>query len=381
MASIQADIYSRSTAPPVGWIPIINQKSPALNVTLSEEYARQLLQLGSIFIYLADTDILLTGHNWYDYFPGSGGGGGGGGGEGYSKAEVDQKIAAVNRRIQDLNSNKANKSDVYTKQQIDDGWYNKDDIDELIGHGGGGAAVWSKDVTASETIGMVTPGKKYLKDSPLEVALEDVISKYTKPGVTLAITPSTTLYDAVSGSIDSIKLTAVVKKNTDPITVVTFKIGSNTVQTITNNVANGGTFTFTYTPSTPIKTNTSFTATATDGKQTATSTINVVFIGRSYYGTMGSDVSQPTAAQIQALNTTLKNSKGYSYQHINMTYGKVVYAYPKSLGALTSIKDPVNNINYTDTFARTEVTIDGIAYYCYTQIDPSAATDVRIDFA
>ena len=76
MNSIKADIYSRSTDQPNKWIPVINQWSPAIDVTLTEDYARKLLQIGSIFIYIHGTDILLTGRNWYDYFPGKGGGGG-----------------------------------------------------------------------------------------------------------------------------------------------------------------------------------------------------------------------------------------------------------------------------------------------------------------
>ena len=63
-----------------------------------------------------------------------------------------------------------------------------------------------------------------------------------------------------------------------------------------------------------------------------------------------------------------------------MTYGKVVYAYPKSLGTLTKIMDNENNVNYTTSFARTELTIDNIDYYVYTQIDPSAADNIKIDF-
>ena len=118
MASIQADIYSRSTAPPVGWIPIINQKSPALNVTLSEEYARQLLQLGSIFIYLADTDILLTGHNWYDYFPNSGGGGG------VTPAQVQAMIdSSIDSSVSDSSTNAIQNKSI--KSYVDTGLADK----------------------------------------------------------------------------------------------------------------------------------------------------------------------------------------------------------------------------------------------------------------
>lgn len=235
-------------------------------------------------------------------------------------------------------------------------------------------------LVATVDIGKVTNGTTYPTGTPLETIIRDMLIKYQKPTVSLAITPSTTLYDAVTGSISSIKLTAVVKKNTKPVTQVRFIVANNVVNTITTGVANGGTFTYTYTPSTPITSNITFSASTTDGQETSTSSINVVFIGKSYYGTVNSDISEPTEAQVKALNNTLKNSKSYTYLGITMTFGKVVYAYPKSLGVLSKIMDTVNNLNYTDNFARTEKTIDGIAYYVYTQIDPSAAENIQLSF-
>ena len=64
-----------------------------------------------------------------------------------------------------------------------------------------------------------------------------------------------------------------------------------------------------------------------------------------------------------------------------MDYGNVVYAYPAIFQNLSSIKDLVNNINYTSSFTKTTVTVDGISYNCYTQNDPSASTDVQLTFA
>ena len=61
--------------------------------------------------------------------------------------------------------------------------------------------------------------------------------------------------------------------------------------------------------------------------------------------------------------------------------GKVYYAYPTSFGALTSIKDLVNNLNYTTSFTQSTVSVDGMDYYVYLQIDPAAATNVELTFA
>lgn len=378
MASINLDILSKTTNPQQ-WIPVLSISAPVYDYLVSEEDARQLIQIPSLWIYIAGTKITLSGNNWYDYFPGGGGGGGGGGGDTYSKGEIDQKVGRLQTRITSVENSKADKTSVYTKTETDSKFYNKTQIDQMIASGS--PVLKEPKLVASETIGIITPGKTYEPGTELEKILRDILTKYTKPTISLVIDPSATLYDAVTGSISKMKMTTVVRKNTKNIVNVKFFVGTAEVHGITSGVANGGTFTFTYTPSTPIKQNTTFKVSTSDGESVVSASTTVVFIGKTYYGTMDSNVSQPTAAQIKALNTTLKNSRNYNYQHINMEYGKVVYAYPKSLGALTSIKDPVNNINYTDTFARTEVTIDDIAYYCYTQIDPSAAADVQINFA
>lgn len=383
------DIYSRYTYNEWNWVPApISQKSPVKDYELSLEAFLILMNFPQLWIYAAGTKIPINMSNIKDYYPeyDSGSSGGGGGGttiEGYTKAQVDAKISSLNSKITTLDSKKANATSVYTKTEVNNNFYNKTEIDTMLSESStssGGSAVLTQDLVASETIGVITPGKTYTKGTDLETIIRDILIKYTKPSISLAINPSTTLYDAVTGSITSVTLTAVVKKNTKDVVNVKFYIDDSVVQTITVNVKNGGTFTYQYKPTLPIKKSIKFSASTADDQSTVTSNVNVVFIGKSYYGTVGPDISQPTEAQVKALNNTLKNSKAYTYSGITMTYGKVVYAYPASLGNLTKIMDNVNNVNYTDSFARTQITIDGINYNVYTQIDPSAATDVKIDF-
>ena len=90
----------------------------------------------------------------------------------------------------------------------------------------------------------------------------------------------------------------------------------------------------------------------------------------------------PTEAQIKALqNFTLKGVKGFKYNDISFDYNKVVYAYPASFGDLESIKDVENNVNYTNSFTKTNVTVDGITYVYYTQNDASQAVAINLTFA
>ena len=81
------------------------------------------------------------------------------------------------------------------------------------------------------------------------------------------------------------------------------------------------------------------------------------------------------------MNGVLKDTKNYVYDGITTDWGKVCYAYPSSFGNLSSIKDMVNNLNYTTEFTKTTLTVDGIEYVCYTQTNASAATDIEITFA
>ena len=87
--TIQVDVIQRGSVEPNGWIPIINQWSPAEGVSVDENTARQLLQIGSLFVYISGTQTLLTGRNFREYFPD---GGGGGGGEGDKSRYTVEKV-------------------------------------------------------------------------------------------------------------------------------------------------------------------------------------------------------------------------------------------------------------------------------------------------
>jgi hypothetical protein len=235
-------------------------------------------------------------------------------------------------------------------------------------------------LTANTPIGSVTNGKTYPKGTTLETIIRDMLISYTPPSISLTTTPSTKLYDIVEDTVSTILLKATATKKSNPITKVSFSVGSTVVNEITARVAGGGSFQYQYTPETPINTDTTFKATVTDGKQTATSTFAIKFVAKSYYGICDANVSDPDATTIKGGTSVLKDTKNLTYSNITTNWGKVFYAYPKSFGALTYIKDEVNNINYFDSFQRSEKKVDGIDYYCYTLTDPTAAENNQIVF-
>ena len=237
-------------------------------------------------------------------------------------------------------------------------------------------------LTCSVAMGNIVSGTTFPKGTPLEEIVRQMLTQYIKPTVNLVLNPSTTLYDKIEDSVSSITLNAIVTKKTSDIAKVEFYVNNTLAHTITSNVVNGGTFPYIYSPATPINDNTTFRVVVTDiedGEGTMSKAIE--FCGKSYYGIVSADLNVPSESVIKALNSTLKNTKKFVYEGITTDWGKVCYAYPKSMSDLVSIKDEVNSFNYTNSFAKNTVTVDGIEYLVYTQIDASSASNVQITFA
>ena len=238
----------------------------------------------------------------------------------------------------------------------------------------------TKPLTCTVAIGTITNGKNYPAGTSLEQIIRDMLISYSPPAITLTTSPATKLYDIVTESITAILLKVAVTKKTQNIKKIQYFVDSTLLHEETSGVEGGGSFSYQYTPATPIKTDVTFKATATDGKQTSTSTVIIKFVGKSYYGVCDASVSDPDETTIKGGTSVLKDTRTLNYTGITTNWGKVFYAYPKSFGALTYIKDEVNNINYFDSFQRSEVTVDGIDYWCYTLIQPTAAEDNQITF-
>lgn len=235
-------------------------------------------------------------------------------------------------------------------------------------------------LTCTVAIGTITNGKTYPAGTSLEQIIRDMLISYSPPAITLTTSPATKLYDIVTESITAILLKVAVTKKTQNITKIQYFVDSTLLHEETSGVEGGGSFSYQYTPATPIKTDVTFKATATDGKQTSISTVIIKFVGKSYYGVCDASVSDPDETTVKGGTSVLKDTRTLNYTGITTNWGKVFYAYPKSFGALTYIKDEVNNINYFDSFQRSEVTVDGIDYWCYTLIQPTAAEDNQITF-
>lgn len=245
--------------------------------------------------------------------------------------------------------------------------------------GSGGAL--EEDLTATVDIGSVKAGKKYPKGTSFESILRDILIKVEAPSVSIAFTPDKTIYDVVNDKVSLVTIKATVGKKTYLVKSVKFYVGTELLENKETGVADGGTFSYSYTPSVPMDKTTTFKVVVDDVEGNTKSTESTIsFVGKSYYGFVAPTTTVPTEDEIKAQGTTLKLTKGYVYKNITCDYNKVIYAYPSSMGALTSIRDEINNLSYFNSFRKDTVTVDGIEYFVYTQINAAAANNVELTF-
>lgn len=116
-----------------------------------------------------------------------------------------------------------------------------------------------------------------------------------------------------------------------------------------------------------VTTNTTYTVKASKSGVTVQGSTSAIFVNPSYFGAVAVGFT-PTEDTIKALTKSVKNGKGYTGT-VTLTNQKVCYAYPKSMGALTAIKD-ANNFEYLQSYTRSEVTVWDEVYYVYVLTDP-----------
>lgn len=234
-----------------------------------------------------------------------------------------------------------------------------------------GAAL-ADDLDCNVSIGSVKIGDKFLAGTSLETIIRKMLTVYQKPAVSIVIVPTKTVYDVVTETLSSIEIQVIASKKSKDITKIEWKSGNTVISTKTAGVADGGTFPFTYTPGTPINETTKFSVAVSDDESSSVAEVTVSFVANSYWGIVGESVSSPVESDIKALaNKELKTKKGLTYSDILMTNSRIVYAYPKSFGALTSIVSK-EGYDYMSSYSQTTVTVDGIDYYCYTLKDPAS---------
>lgn len=131
---------------------------------------------------------------------------------------------------------------------------------------------------------------------------------------------------------------------------------------------------------TQVTTNTTYVVKATVGDETLSKTLYARFYSPRYWGVVGKDF-EPIEATIKGLQKlSISSSRSYSRSGISLVDQKICYAYPKSFGALTAIKDG-NNFDNLGSYAQSEITVDGVAYYVYLMKDPVSGDGITQNYS
>ena len=243
------------------------------------------------------------------------------------------------------------------------------------------AVHYTNETPIIQAIGGIKVGTTFT-DVPVTEMLTKILYPYTKPTASISVAPNGGVYEkGLSVSVTSLKATAT-KKSSDIASVVV-KQGSTTLTTITEGVANGGTFNALPESGVTLTANTTFSATVTDvdeGSTTANSSA-FTFVDPYYYGVVADGASN-TSDLVKGLtkDVKVKGSKSYSYT----TSGDcMVIAYPASYGELKSALDP-NAFENITSFTKHEVVVTcesgEVNYFVYVKT-PSTVSDFVMKYS
>lgn len=246
------------------------------------------------------------------------------------------------------------------------------------GEGGSGDASLESAVTSNLAVGAITSGTTLEQGTTFTQFVQKLLITEIAPTISFSISKSG---NVVYGGSYTETLTVTVSNmgTAKSITKVEWYEGNT-------KVGESATSPYTFTMPTATTDTTTFKATITyvksnDASESTTKTASINFYYNKFYGGV-SDLN-PSEATVEALSTALGTGRGGTYS-FTVTAGRICYAYPKSLGALTSIKDG-NGFSLFDSFTRTEqsYTQNGttVAYYRYVLTDATTVASYSVIFA
>lgn len=165
--------------------------------------------------------------------------------------------------------------------------------------------------------------------------------------------------------------TITVRWNTteagDTITPTTVSLNNGTLDpSVTSKVFND------------VSTNTTYTVKVSNSYEEVSGSTTARFVNPNYFGVV-SATEEVTSDIILGFSELIRGSKSYTGT-TSLNNQRTVYAYPKSFGALTSIKD-ANNFDYINSYTRSELEINGETYYVYVLTSPTSITTFKQIYA
>ena len=210
---------------------------------------------------------------------------------------------------------------------------------------------------------------EYVNDAVGSATVEEALNKlisdyyYVKPSInSFTATPNGGIFEV--GHIVSAPITFNWSYNKD-ITTQTLTgctLADETVRTATYD--------------TDITTNKTFTLTASDGKNNVSKSISYTFVNPYYTGV--STTGTLTETDIKALTKKVE-TKGSKTINYTTAQSYMVFAYPSSYGAISSVIDQ-NGFNVTDSFVRNTVTVNSVEYYVYCSNQCSGSYSMKFNY-
>ena len=271
---------------------------------------------------------------------------------------LDDKAQEADAALQEAIDQEVTDRENAIAQEVED---RNDAIDEAVTFGNG--------ITTVNALGGIPAGQS-LDGMTVNEILDMLLFPYVKQVISnVKATPNGGTYE--KGNNQTITaVQATVTKKSKPIIKVELYNGSTLLEVKEGeDVANGGTFTFSGLSVPVNSTNVQLTVKATDSNNEVVSgtTGAFTFVYPYYYGACDAN-AEINEALVEGLTKDISNKgqKAYTYNTNNQC---AVIAYPKSYGVLKSALDP-NAFENIAAFTRYEVNVTGldgiaVAYYVY----------------
>ena len=251
------------------------------------------------------------------------------------------------------------------------------------GGGGGGDAELERSVKSNLAVGAIPSGTTLSVGTTFTEFVEKLLITEIAPTISFSISKSG---NVVYGSsyTETLTVKATAMGTAKSIDTIEWYQGSTLLQTDT--IGSTTTGTWTYTMATATTDSTQFKAIvkykkSNEAQASYTGNSSISFYYNKFHGSV--NTLTPDEATVTGLTAELGTAKGATYT-ITMSNARIAYAYPKSLGALSSIKDG-NNFDITSSFDRSEQTYTqnatSVAYYLYVLHDPTSVTNYKVIFA
>jgi hypothetical protein len=253
-----------------------------------------------------------------------------------------------------------------------------------IGEGGGGGdASLETSVTANLAVGAIASGTTLPQGTTFTEFAQKLLISEIAPTMSMTMTKTGNVAKGESYN-ETLSLTVSSMGTAKTIDKIAWYKGSTLLQEDTIGSSTAGTWTYTVadavTDSATFKAVVTYTK-SNDATATMEKTTSISFYYNKFRGVV--DTLTPSEATVEALTSALATGKGGTYS-FTASNQRICYAYPSSLGALTSIKDG-NGFSLFDSFTRTTETYTqagaSVSYYLYVLTSPTTVSSYSVTFA